>query len=304
MNKTDRSRRAVQIVADGFRQGVFRNGVVVTYEAGQATTRIFPDAQAPDRLFDVASMTKVLVTWPLTVHAIEQGKLSILQTVGSLLGADVPGAWVTLAHLLTHTSGFRQETRLDKYASLEDLPNRIVGEPLDYVPGSRVRYGNGGFVLLGEILRTVQNRSLKLQFDDVVRSSMGLSALSGFSPAVDSSMFVPTLRHYNDEVMLGIPHDRNAELLGGAAGHSGCFFTGPDVLSFCRAMVERRVGNGLGRRAGIERLSGVPWYPEGEHYRGLAWRVALSPEHRLIFHHGFTGCSTLLTWRLTWRLAF
>lgn len=286
-------------VGGAFASGAFTEGGVVVSTQGKRAITFYPDrAGGEDRVFDAASMTKVLSTWPLTVMALEAHKMSLLQPVGTLLAARgdeaLPGADVTIAHLLTHTAALKQEGRLDKYSNLENLEVVILGEPLDGVPGVTVAYGNRSFMLLGRLLELVYDRPLSRLFDELVRPGFHLSTRSGFCLRAAPNLASPTVRVYSGERLVGIPHDKNAELLGGAAGHAGCFTNLADLAAFGEEVIRRyHVG---GHRLSVEKLSFAPWYREGDAWRGLAWRIALPPsEGRTIaFHHGFTGGSIFL----------
>ena len=95
--------------------------------------------------YDIASLTKVVATWPLAGQA--WGPDGLDQPVREFLPAmagPAPSGSVTIRHLLTHTSGLRAATRLDQYLG-QDAPlhELICREPLDTQPGPH-RYINRG----------------------------------------------------------------------------------------------------------------------------------------------------------------
>lgn len=282
-------------VAAAYTAGAFTEGGVATSHKHHRQFSAFPHTlDLDERLYDTASLTKVLVTWPLVLTAIAHERLSLLQTVQSILLPHhiqpLPGGQLTIAHLLTHTAGLTQTTRLDRYPSLDALPQLILKEPLEHPPGHTVRYGNRAYILLGTILESVLGDSLPNLFTHHIRSQFGLSPTAGFTPHHPQTQIVPTRRSYNNQWVQGIPHDRNAELLGGAAGHSGCFLTLHDLLTFGETLLDRHHNH----PHPTEKLSFTPWYPEGSTWRGLTWRIATSPTTTIAFHHGFTGTSLFL----------
>ena len=158
---------------------VARRGVVVVHEA---LGRLGPERDAPplelDTIFPLASLTK-----PITATAI-----MILVEEG-LLGLNRPVSWyipeftgegkdrVMVHHLLTHTSGLRDE-EVNAHAEVKKgtveipSPNETQHPRInEYLflgydaslwkpPGTEMSYSPYGYELLGEIVRRVSGRSL------------------------------------------------------------------------------------------------------------------------------------------------
>jgi CubicO group peptidase (beta-lactamase class C family) len=160
---------------------VARRGVVVLHEAYGHLT---PEPDSPplelNTLFPLVSLTK-----PITATA------AMILVEDGLLGLNRPVQWyipefvgegkdaVMVHHLLTHTSGLRDEdlrtSELDAFAEKRaDLPppeeteHPFVhewlwlryDEPLWKPPGTEMSYCNYGYELLGEIVRRISGRSL------------------------------------------------------------------------------------------------------------------------------------------------
>ena len=284
------------LMQDAYDAGAFRTGALGISQAQSRTFASYPGAtDARALVFDAASLTKVLATWPLAIDAIARGELALLETVGAALGqTDLPGSSLTLAHLLTHTSALMPGTRLDLYDDLGNLAGLILEEPLDGEPGVNVQYANRGFILLGRILETAGGGALDLLFVERVAKKAGLSQLSGFRPRMPPERLVPTVRAYDGKVVTGIPHDLNAELLGGVAGHAGCFSTIDDLVLFGEYVLG--LTNQSDLHGALARLSLTPWYSEGPGWRGLAWQLREKESRNgfIAYHHGFTGASLYL----------
>ncbi|KJS57700.1 serine hydrolase domain-containing protein, partial [Streptomyces rubellomurinus] len=135
--------------------GYLASGVVAP-ECGDARP-------GPDTVYDVASLTKVLATWPLVGASLLDG-FTLDTPIRELLPdipADAPGGRVTPRQILAHTSGLRADTRLDQYRGrTEPLAQLICGEPLIADPGAGHRYINRGFILLGLALAHYRCRRL------------------------------------------------------------------------------------------------------------------------------------------------
>ena len=89
---------------------------------------------------------------------------------------DIPPAWepITLHQLLTHTSGITTYT-LRRRAWPNNTPmdaGKLIAflrdGPLDFPPGTQMRYDNSGYYLLGAIIEKVSGRS----YDDFLRENI------------------------------------------------------------------------------------------------------------------------------------
>jgi CubicO group peptidase (beta-lactamase class C family) len=119
-----------------------------------------------DSLFQLGSITK-LWTGTMIMQLVEEGLLSLGTTVaealpGLRLGAADLSGQVTVAHLLSHTSGIDGDIFTDTGRG-DDCVERYVGL-LDRVssafpPGGAYSYCNSGWVLLGRIIEVLDGRS-------------------------------------------------------------------------------------------------------------------------------------------------
>lgn len=256
---------------------------IVAPEAG-------PGSPEPDTVYDVASLTKVIATWPL----IGRRELDLdvpIRAFLTSLPSDAPGAEVTVRQILTHTSGLRAETRLDKYrGTTTDLAELICSEPLISTPGAIHRYINHGFILLGLALAAIHNRRLDELATDLWRSLDMASTTYG--PVARSANVAPTEQRFPGAPRLwGLPHDDNATLLGGVAGHAGVFSTPSDLATFARHLLRGYVsGARLGKWLATSMQPEASIEPGLD--RGLGW--ILAAEGRVAYHHGFTGTSLYL----------
>ena len=121
---------------------------------------------APDTKFRLGSITKQFTSL-LIMQEVQKGTIRLDAPVVTYLpGYPSPQCEkVTIRHLLTHTSGipnytdfinFRVERR--QY-TLDQLVGTFSGKPLDFEPGTRWKYSNSGYVLLGAILEKVTGTS-------------------------------------------------------------------------------------------------------------------------------------------------
>jgi CubicO group peptidase (beta-lactamase class C family) len=261
----------------------------------------------PDTIFDLASLTKVVATWPSVLALLERGQLALEERAGTYLARRYRVGAVgeaTIEQLLTHTAGLPARTHLkdygsDPYAMIEG----ICLADLEHPPGSHVTYSNRGFILLGAIVEILTGMDL----DRFAAAAVWLPARmtnTCFAPPPSLWQKVaPT--EYRGELAAcqhGTVHDENAAGLGGIAGHAGVFSTLGDLMRFCALVL-------AGGRTSIQRVlradlidrSFAP-HTDGLHgeRRGYGWVLAgpFALGDRGGYHLGFTGTSVHLDFGL------
>jgi D-alanyl-D-alanine carboxypeptidase len=145
---------------------VERNGTVLLNAGyGLADLATGAPAQATTR-FRIGSLTKAFTAMAI-LQLVDAGRLTLTDRLCQFV-AGCPPAWhaITLAELLTHTSGIPDYTSLPGYAarSGEHLtPNQLIAlvarRPLMFTPGSRWSYSNTGYYLLGLVIERVSGIS-------------------------------------------------------------------------------------------------------------------------------------------------
>ena len=109
-----------------------------------------------DTIYDLASLTKPLLTGLLCARFVESGELTIDAPLSTYLSEfDRPDkSSITIRHLLTHTSGLPAWRPLYLLTSDRDkVIETIAEEPLQNKPGERVVYSDLGFIVLGFLLQ-------------------------------------------------------------------------------------------------------------------------------------------------------
>jgi CubicO group peptidase (beta-lactamase class C family) len=227
----------------------------VYHEAfGRRALRPRSEAMTPRTIFDLASLTKVLVTAPLLVEDATRGGLSLLdplerhlpETKGTEVGA------LQLRLLLTHTAGFVPDNPIEDYrGSKRALFRAIAGEPLSWPPGTRSVYSDVGFVLLQGVLERRSGRSLSRLAEERLFRPLGFQDTRfGIRPR-DRGRTAPTERS-RGRWLRGTVHDPRARAaaLRGVAGHAGVFGTALETARYCEMIL--RGGAFEGRRILLE----------------------------------------------------
>jgi beta-glucosidase-like glycosyl hydrolase/CubicO group peptidase (beta-lactamase class C family) len=298
-------------VARGLAQKAYPGGVVAVGKDGalahlRAYGRLSYDADAAevrtDTLYDLASLTKVVVTTTVAMILVDEGRLDLSRPVSAFLprfrGAGKEK--VAVENLLTHSSGLDwwaplyQDTR-GKQAYVE----RVQSMDLTFPPGTRSLYSDLGLILLGEVLERVAGEALDVFAQKRIFDPLGMNE-TGYRPAAALlPRIAPTEKDpWRGRVVRGEAHDENAFAMGGVAPHAGLFGTAPDLARFAQMLVNggvlehkrivsREVLEQFTRRAGIPGSTrALGWdTPHPESSAG----EQLSP--RSFGHTGFTGTS-------------
>ena len=254
-----------------------------------------------DTLFDIASLTKVVATTPAIMKLAEERKLSLVDPVVKWFpefsgkGKDD----LLVLNLLTHTSG------LDDFPLSADNPRQSAIEGaaqqrLKGEIGSRFRYADINFILLGELVRRVSGVGLNEYVADRFYGPLGMRD-TGFKPDPAKAIRCAATRGSDNQLLQGQVQDYPARQLGGVAGHAGLFTSIHDLARFCRMILndgELDSVRVLSERA-VRQMT-VPYFSRGGGVmRGLGWDIASpfsSPKgngfSRYSFGHtGYSGSS-------------
>jgi len=218
--------------------------------------------------FDLASLTKPLVTAPLCMAAIQRGVLNLEDPLSRFFPGAVPGdkEGITVRHLLSHSSGLPPYKPF--YLELIDLPpglrrnallSMLLQTPLDAFPGKASNYSDLGFMLLGLILEDLLGQRLDGCAQTFLFARLGIDELqfcpidetatedgyrvpeekpnpgpraAGLHRRASGSRYAATqLCPWRKRLLFGEVDDENAWCLNGVAGHAGLFGTAAGVFS-------------------------------------------------------------------------
>ena len=119
----------------------------------------------PDNVFEIGSMTKQFTAVAILM-LMEQGQLNLDDDITRFI-PDYPanGHKITIHHLLTHTSGIKDFTRikgLNEISKKDLTPSELIdffkNENVDFFPGEQFKYNNSGYVILGYIIETISGQ--------------------------------------------------------------------------------------------------------------------------------------------------
>jgi CubicO group peptidase (beta-lactamase class C family) len=259
-----------RLSADARAVGLFTHVAAAAGRLDDATAP-FAWAELPDgrEIFDLASLTKAIVTVPLVFRAVARGGMDLDATVGAWLGArasadlDERLQALSIRSLLAHQSGLPAWRNFwtcflgcsDESALRARRVDRLVAglnraaAALD--PQRRYAYSDVGFLLLGLVLERRGGTDLAEQFDGICRDELGLDAASlplQYPAALSRALerCVPSAYcSVRERLLCGEVHDENCAGLGGVTGHAGIFGSAAGVARFLVALAASPSGAAL-----------------------------------------------------------
>ena len=125
-------------------------------------------------VFQIGSMTKQFTAIAILMLE-EQGKLKVTDPISKYIPSYPNGNNITIHHLLTHTSGIKDFTKmksLSEIAQKEMTPEQMVdffkNEPVDFASGEKFDYNNSGYVVLGYIIELTSGRT----YEDFIKKNI------------------------------------------------------------------------------------------------------------------------------------
>lgn len=292
--------------------------IVFTDALGHSAVEPYRITNKLDTIYDLASLTKPLVTGLLCARRIELGELTLDSSVSHYLPEfdRTDKSMITVRELLTHTAGLPAWRPL--YVLAEDEPERAAGViaslDLEYRPGTRVVYSDLGFIALGILLARMTRHSLADMARREIIEPLGLQQ-TFFNPeealqtgiaacetgnAYERDMIEQSgagaYQNCRQRLIWGEVHDGNAYFLGGAAGHAGLFASAPDTFVLAQQFLAESSKLLTRQTCTLFRTNMTPGLGES---RSLAWQLAETSESTAgldlprdsFGHNGFTGTS-------------
>jgi CubicO group peptidase (beta-lactamase class C family) len=240
----------------------------LAYDAGAAEV-------ATDTLYDLASLTKVVVTTTLSMILVDEGKLDLDARVHAFFPAFSGPAKerVTLRQLLSHSGGLQWWAPLYReVAGKEACLERIVAMDLICDPGTKSVYSDLGIVLLGDVLERLGGAPLERMARERVLEPLAMTDAQYRPPAALLPRIAPTEDDpWRGRVVRGEVHDENAFALGGVAPHAGLFGTAPGLSHLAQMLLDGGTfgGRRIVSRATVELFTERAGVPASS--RALGW---------------------------------
>jgi CubicO group peptidase (beta-lactamase class C family) len=242
-------------------------------------------AMKPDMIFRIGSITKQFTAIAI-LRLMEQGKLTLQDEITKYL-PDYPvnGKKITIEHLLTHTSGIKSYTGMEKFNDMQGKDMKVdeliaffKNEPMDFDPGTNWKYNNSGYVLLGAILEKITGKPYGEYIEETIFKPLGMkNSLYG-----SNSKIIPNRASGYDPGNSGI---RNAAYLSMALPYAaGSLMSSvEDLYKWNRALRS----NQLVKKETLEKaFTGYKLQSGRNTNYGYGWAVGDIGNHRVIEHSG------------------
>ncbi|HEY3788494.1 MAG TPA: serine hydrolase domain-containing protein [Urbifossiella sp.] len=194
-----------------------------------------------DAIFDLASLTKPIATATSIMLLIEQGKLHTDDKVAKhwpAFAANGKGD-VSIAQLLLHTSGLTADNAIADYADgRAKALERIAALKLEVPPGTRFKYSDVGFIVLGELVEKISGLPIDRFAKKNIFEPLKMTD-SGFNPPEELRQRIAPTGQREGRTILGEVHDPRSFKMGGVAGHAGLFASGDDLARYCRMILRK-----------------------------------------------------------------
>ena len=213
-----------------------------------------------ETIYDLASLTKVLVTGLLCVKAIERGEIKLTDKLYIFLRQFISGdkQEITIENLLTHTSGFLgwypfYLTFYDENWRSEAVIATIAKSALENAINSKVVYSDFNFLLLGFLLEGFYGKRLDEIAEKEIFEPLGLQN-TFFNPPPNlrekiaasekgneyekqtciNSGFDVSRYNWRDYQIWGEVHDGNCYFMNGVSGHAGLFSNAEETFKIAQ----------------------------------------------------------------------
>lgn len=260
-----------------------------------------------ESLFDVASITKVIGPMSIAQILIDEGVLSLEDTVSKHL----PGfsnhpfkGEVLISHLLTYTIAYNvpggSKSLIAGGVTPQEFVDSLRGLPIEKAPGTQYMYSNITAFLLTQVIEKVTGRRLDELASERIFKPLGMSTAT-FSPGVvDKAGIIPSEITEERGEVRGFVHDESSDFLQKgniSSGAAGLFASIQDIALFMQMVAAKGMSKGF--RLFSEEMVSL-WtrdmYPALlPTHTPLGWGDLNNPMidryHRnIVVKGGFTGC--------------
>jgi len=152
----------------------------------------------PDSLFRIASLSKA-ITSATTLKLVEEGRLTLDSKAFQILNNLRPPSGsrvdrriyeITIRNLLQHSGGWDRDKSFDPMfrsdeitrslgvpapAKPDDIIRYMMGQPLQFAPGTRYAYSNFGYCVLGRVIEKITGQTYEAY---VINNTLGPAGIT------------------------------------------------------------------------------------------------------------------------------
>jgi len=201
-------------------------------------------------LFNIESITKVMVTLPLTFKLVEEGRIALDDRIVNYIpefGTNKEKEKVTIRNLLNFTGGIPLDDPVgcEEAASKGDLKkawNLHYTQESAYQPGTKVFYSDVSCRILGKLLERVIEKSLSLAAEEWIFDPLGMKNTM-FNPQ-NKENCAATGKSDNGRLLRGELTQDLEHYLGEVLGSDGLFSTAKDMFVFSQMILNKGIYQG------------------------------------------------------------
>jgi CubicO group peptidase (beta-lactamase class C family) len=257
-------------------------GDEVLFQGGYGKANLELDVpNTTETVFRLGSLTKQF-TAAAILQLQDQGRLSVNDTLDRYL-PDAPHAGeVTLAQLLSHSSGIPDSLaspglELRQPHTPDEMISLVEGQPLEFTPGSQYHYCNVCYLMLGRIIEIESGQSYADYMAEHIIQPVGMT-----TTGIDEAG--PIVPHRAAGYNWDGQTYRNAEFvdMSNVGGAGVLYSTVGDMYKWDRALYSDTLMSAAARESYFTpRVS----KGEGQNY-AFGWVIAATPEHTRAEHSG------------------
>ena len=249
----------------------------------------------PSTKFRLGSITKQFTSMAI-MQLEDRGKLKVEDPIAKHL-TDYPaevGNKVTIHHLLTHTSGIPSYTDDPTFLAkrsilpltIKEMIESFKDKPLEFEPGSKWKYDNSGYFLLGAIIEKASGMPYEKYLQESIFGPLGMkdsgydrpgpilkNRASGYQPGPNGMTNAPYLD-------MGLPY---------AAG--SLYSTVEDLFAWDQSLYTEK----LVKKASLDRMMKAQMTVDQNGSYGYGWMIATTKGHKQVAHGGgINGFATFI----------
>jgi CubicO group peptidase (beta-lactamase class C family) len=198
----------------------------------------------PATRFHIASISK-----PFTAAAVlileQRGLLRLSEPVSRFLPEFPNGQKITLAHLLTQTSGITNVNNLPEYATASRFPQTpaslielFKSKPLGFEPGAKYEYSNSNYNILAFVIEQVSHKGYGEFLKETLFAAAGLRDTGHDGNA--SEVIANAASGYQPKGITGLERAPYVDW-SAKTGNGSLYSTTEDLLKFVRAYRQGRL---------------------------------------------------------------
>jgi len=271
----------------------------------------------PESLFRIASVSKT-ITAVAVLKLVEEGKLDLEAKAFKLLDNLKPVSGktvdpriynITIRQLLQHSGGWNPDQSFDPMfrptkaalevgatqpATSETIIRYMLGQPLDFDPGSQYAYSNFGYCVLGRIIEKVTGQSYyDYVMENILRPAGATSMRLGRS--LENERYDGEVHYYDYEGALMalsvfpdslvVPWPYGGFDIEAMDAHGGWVATATDLLRFVTALDGGKLIKSDTLTTMVSRPT-APLWQDSSYYYGMGWSVRPSGNTAMWGHTG------------------